>query len=107
MTIRCSACPIAGAASYDWALTHDLSKATQIDFIDLSPSVGGYECLDLANSLDSCGGAFRLTPLVSCSMLISVVGCASTGEGQDCTKISHSKGVGVRPDPPSQPFVLI
>jgi hypothetical protein len=41
--------------------------------------VGGewaYECIDFATELESCGG------------------CASTGDGQDCTKIPHAISVG-------------
>ncbi|KAL7422718.1 hypothetical protein Q5752_002010 [Cryptotrichosporon argae] len=35
-----------------------------------------YECVDFATELESCGG------------------CASTGQGQDCTSIAHAKSVG-------------
>lgn len=38
--------------------------------------VGGYECIDTTQALDSCGG------------------CASTGEGMDCTKIRGARSVG-------------
>ncbi|ORY26576.1 autophagy-related protein 13-domain-containing protein [Naematelia encephala] len=45
----------------------------------LTPSVGGewaYECVDFATELESCGG------------------CASTGQGADCTAIPHAISVG-------------
>ena len=65
-----TACPIAGAASFG---AFALSSNKNADF---GHSAGGYECLDTATSLDSCGG------------------CASTGQGMDCTQIAHSSGVG-------------
>ncbi|KAM0788480.1 hypothetical protein ACM66B_001613 [Microbotryomycetes sp. NB124-2] len=66
-----TACPIVGSASF----------ASVSSFTDMSPGAleklsGGYECLDTSQSLESCGG------------------CASTGEGQDCTKIRGAVGVG-------------
>ncbi|KAK4058483.1 hypothetical protein OIO90_000645 [Microbotryomycetes sp. JL221] len=64
-----TACPIVGAASFNSAL-NDMTPGA------LDALSGGYECLDTTQSLESCGG------------------CASTGEGQDCTKIRGAVGVG-------------
>jgi len=65
-----TACPIAGSASFD-AFTGSLHKS-----LDFASTAGGFECMDTSTAIESCGG------------------CASTGEGQDCTKIKHSAGVG-------------
>lgn len=65
-----TACPIAGSASFN-AFTGSLHKS-----IDFASTAGGFECMDTTTAIESCGG------------------CASTGEGQDCTKINHSAGVG-------------
>jgi len=45
-------------------------------FADFSFSLSSDECLDVTQALDSCGG------------------CASTGEGQDCTKIRGAMSMG-------------
>lgn len=65
-----TACPIAGSASFN-AFTGSLHKS-----LDFASTAGGFECMDTSTAVESCGG------------------CASTGEGQDCTKIKHSAGVG-------------
>jgi len=66
-----SACPIAGSASF---ATYGSSKDTIAGA--LNNGLMGYECLDTSSSIESCGG------------------CASTGEGKDCTQIAHASGVG-------------
>jgi hypothetical protein len=57
------------------ALAHHFSSAAQ-DYSGIMSQGGGYECLDTTASLESCGG------------------CASTGEGTDCTTIRGANGVG-------------
>ncbi|GAA5892852.1 hypothetical protein JCM5296_006023 [Sporobolomyces johnsonii] len=69
-----SACPIAGSASYAGAVAHHFSSADEVS--GAMAGKGGYECIDTTQALDSCGG------------------CASTGEGQDCTRIRGAAGVG-------------
>ncbi|KAI5481557.1 tenascin XB [Pseudohyphozyma bogoriensis] len=69
-----TACPILGSASYALAVSHHFSSLNE--FSGVMAGAGGYECLDTTQSLESCGG------------------CASTGEGQDCTKIRGAVGVG-------------
>lgn len=64
-----TACPIIGSAMFDTAVRQHFSGAA--DF-----GSGGFECLDTASQLDSCGG------------------CASLGEGRDCTQIAGAVGVG-------------
>lgn len=66
-----TACPIAGSTSFTKVLSVD--KLAPLDGKD---PAGGYECIDTQTSLDSCGG------------------CASTGEGTDCTALPHVAGVG-------------
>ncbi|GAA5979786.1 hypothetical protein JCM11641_002693 [Rhodosporidiobolus odoratus] len=68
------ACPILGSTSYATAVDHHFNAATQFSGIMLGN--GGYECVDTMQALDSCGG------------------CASTGEGADCTRIRGAAGVG-------------
>ncbi|GAA5917613.1 hypothetical protein JCM5296_000346 [Sporobolomyces johnsonii] len=68
------ACPILGSNSYAQAVAHHFSSPTE--FSGIMAGAGGYECLDVTQALDSCGG------------------CASTGEGQDCTKIRGAAGIG-------------
>lgn len=65
-----TACPISGSSSFR---AFSMSSNQQLDF---AKAAGGFECLDTQSSLESCGG------------------CASTGEGKDCTTIAHSAGVG-------------
>jgi len=65
-----TACPIAGSNSFR---AFNTSSNKRLDF---AGAAGGFECLDTRSSLESCGG------------------CASTGEGKDCTTIPHSAGVG-------------
>ncbi|GAA5826226.1 hypothetical protein JCM3770_006113 [Rhodotorula araucariae] len=68
------ACPILGSAIYEQAVEHHFQAASEFSGVMLG--AGGYECLDTTQSLESCGG------------------CASTGEGVDCTKIRGAQGVG-------------
>ncbi|GJN88221.1 hypothetical protein Rhopal_001186-T1 [Rhodotorula paludigena] len=68
------ACPILGSSTYDAAVEHHFKASTQFSGVMLG--AGGFECLDTTVALDSCGG------------------CASTGEGTDCTKIRGAAGVG-------------
>ncbi|GAA5853434.1 hypothetical protein JCM5353_006967 [Sporobolomyces roseus] len=68
------ACPIVGSSSYDQAVAQHFTSATE--FSGVFAGEGGYECLDVTQALDSCGG------------------CASTGEGQDCTKIRGAMSMG-------------
>ncbi|BGP18845.1 hypothetical protein JCM10213v2_006925 [Rhodosporidiobolus nylandii] len=68
------ACPILGSTSYAAAVEHHFNAPTEFSGIMLGQ--GGYECIDTAQALDSCGG------------------CASTGEGVDCTRIRGAAGVG-------------
>ncbi|GAA5944631.1 hypothetical protein JCM1841_002523 [Sporobolomyces salmonicolor] len=68
------ACPILGSNSYAQAVAHHFSSPTE--FSGIMAGAGGYECIDVTQALDSCGG------------------CASTGEGQDCTKIRGAAGIG-------------
>ncbi|GAA5917457.1 hypothetical protein JCM8208_003973 [Rhodotorula glutinis] len=68
------ACPILGSSSYAQAVEHHFAAVNEFSGVMLG--AGGYECLDTTTALDSCGG------------------CASTGEGMDCTKIRGVQGVG-------------
>ncbi|BGP14589.1 hypothetical protein JCM10213_001937 [Rhodosporidiobolus nylandii] len=68
-----TACPIAGSASYAGAVSQHL---TTVEEFELSGLKGGFECVDTQQALESCGG------------------CASTGEGVDCTAIRGAQGVG-------------
>ncbi|GJN87411.1 hypothetical protein Rhopal_000360-T1 [Rhodotorula paludigena] len=68
------ACPIVGSTSFEGAVKQHFSTAEE--FTGIMAGSGGYECIDTQQALDSCGG------------------CASTGEGQDCTKIRGAAGVG-------------
>ncbi|GAA5974360.1 hypothetical protein JCM21900_001323 [Sporobolomyces salmonicolor] len=70
------ACPILGSNSYAQAVAHHFSSPTE--FSGIMAGAGGYECIDVTQALDSCGG------------------CASTGEGQDCTKIRGAAGIGCK-----------
>lgn len=70
-----TACPILGSSSYEKAVNHHFSDMGKYSS-GIMAGEGGYECLDTKQSLESCGG------------------CASTGEGQDCTKIPSAVGVG-------------
>lgn len=65
-----TACPILGSKSFE-----DFHHS-QHQLAEFLSAKGGYECLDVTTSLESCGG------------------CSSTGQGTDCTKIPHSSGVG-------------
>lgn len=56
------------------ALNHHFSDLGQFSTGLMEGAAGGYECLDTTQALESCGG------------------CASTGEGQDCTKIRGAQG---------------
>ncbi|GAA6038883.1 hypothetical protein JCM8097_000551 [Rhodosporidiobolus ruineniae] len=69
-----TACPIAGSSSFGAASAHHFT-ATE-EFSGIMAGAGGYECIDTKQALDSCGG------------------CASMGQGQDCTKIRGAMGVG-------------
>ncbi|GAA5821272.1 hypothetical protein JCM11251_004545 [Rhodosporidiobolus azoricus] len=69
-----TACPIAGSASFAEASAHHFTATEQ--FSGIMAGSGGFECIDTKSQLDSCGG------------------CASTGEGRDCTSIRGVKGVG-------------
>ena len=66
MTCRCS--------TYGEAVKHLAHAGNQLSGVMLG--AGGYECIDTTQALDSCGG------------------CASTGEGVDCTKIRGARSVG-------------
>ncbi|GAA5885959.1 hypothetical protein JCM16303_003042 [Sporobolomyces ruberrimus] len=68
------ACPISGSTTYQDALKQHLEGNTTVQGIMAGD--GGYECINVQEALDSCGG------------------CASTGEGKDCTKIRGASGVG-------------
>ncbi|GAA5945259.1 uncharacterized protein JCM15063_003010 [Sporobolomyces koalae] len=68
------ACPILGSTTYDDALKQHLAKNATVQGIMAGD--GGYECINVNEALDSCGG------------------CASTGEGRDCTTIRGASGVG-------------
>ncbi|GAA5896221.1 hypothetical protein JCM6882_008522 [Rhodosporidiobolus microsporus] len=68
------ACPILGSSTYAQAVEHHFNAATEFSGVMLGS--GGYECIDTTQALDSCGG------------------CASTGEGVDCTNIRGAAGVG-------------
>lgn len=70
-----TACPILGSASYELAVAHHFSSSSN-DLSGIMAQGGGYECLDTTASLESCGG------------------CASTGEGVDCTQLRGANGVG-------------
>lgn len=65
-----TACPISTFGSLSPSLVQ------QFDSADAVAPAGGYECIDTATTLDSCGG------------------CASTGEGVDCNLIPNAAGVG-------------
>ncbi|KAK9895504.1 hypothetical protein P389DRAFT_173105 [Cystobasidium minutum MCA 4210] len=67
-----TACPIIGSRSFEEYNKHAYSH----EVAEMLSAKGGYECLDVSTSLENCGG------------------CAATGEGRDCTKISHVDGVG-------------
>ncbi|GAA5826224.1 hypothetical protein JCM3770_006112 [Rhodotorula araucariae] len=69
------ACPILGSTTYGDAVAHHFSTGKQ-EVSGVMAGSGGYECINTKEALDSCGG------------------CASTGEGVDCTKIRGSAGVG-------------
>ncbi|GAA5855515.1 hypothetical protein JCM8547_007866 [Rhodosporidiobolus lusitaniae] len=66
------ACPIAGSSTYAGAVAQHFATGEQL----VTAGTSGFECLDVMNSLDSCGG------------------CASTGEGTDCSQIRGVQGVG-------------
>ncbi|KAG0667694.1 hypothetical protein C6P46_000231 [Rhodotorula mucilaginosa] len=68
------ACPIAGSTLFEGAASQHFKSGEELT--GLMASSGGYECLDTTQALESCGG------------------CASTGEGRDCTAIPHVGGVG-------------
>ncbi|GAA5877413.1 hypothetical protein JCM1840_006093 [Sporobolomyces johnsonii] len=68
------ACPILGSTTYTDAVKHHF--ATKGEVSGVMAGAGGYECINAKEALDSCGG------------------CASTGEGQDCTKLRGAAGVG-------------
>ncbi|BGO97110.1 Proteophosphoglycan 5 [Rhodotorula toruloides ATCC 204091] len=68
------ACPILGSTSYNGAVKQHFASGE--DVTGVLAGSGGYECVDTKQALDSCGG------------------CASTGEGVDCTKIRGAAGVG-------------
>ncbi|BGP53568.1 hypothetical protein JCM8202_001463 [Rhodotorula sphaerocarpa] len=68
------ACPIIGSTTYDAAVEHHFKLKGEVTGI--MAGQGGYECVNTKEALDSCGG------------------CASTGEGRDCTKIRGAVGVG-------------
>ncbi|BGP52524.1 hypothetical protein JCM8202_000407 [Rhodotorula sphaerocarpa] len=68
------ACPIAGSTLFVDASAQHFKTGEELT--GLMARSGGYECLDTTQALESCGG------------------CASTGEGQDCTAIPHAAGVG-------------
>jgi len=63
-----TACPILGAASFEFSAKHDV---THLHTTDLVAGADGYECLDLQIQLDSCGRC-----------------------GNDCSKIANTLGVG-------------
>ncbi|GAA5853437.1 hypothetical protein JCM5353_006968 [Sporobolomyces roseus] len=67
------ACPIIGSTTYQDALKQHLERNATVQGIMAGD--GGYECINVQEALDSCGG------------------CASTGEGRDCTKIRGAVGV--------------
>ncbi|BGP29676.1 hypothetical protein JCM10296v2_001415 [Rhodotorula toruloides] len=69
------ACPILGSTTYSQAVAHHNGQ-NKTDVTGIMAGSGGYECVNTMEALDSCGG------------------CASTGEGQDCTKIRGAAGVG-------------
>ncbi|GAA5863768.1 hypothetical protein JCM3774_001152 [Rhodotorula dairenensis] len=68
------ACPIAGSTLFEDAVSQHFQSGEALT--GLMARSGGYECLDTSQALESCGG------------------CASTGEGKDCTAIPHAAGVG-------------
>ncbi|GAA5867408.1 hypothetical protein JCM3774_002892 [Rhodotorula dairenensis] len=68
------ACPIIGSTTYNEAVEHHFKLKGEVTGI--MAGYGGYECINTSEALDSCGG------------------CASTGEGRDCTRIRGSLGVG-------------
>ncbi|GAA5845943.1 hypothetical protein JCM3766R1_000868 [Sporobolomyces carnicolor] len=68
------ACPISGSTTYEDALKQHMTGNKTVQGIMAGD--GGYECVNVQEALDSCGG------------------CASTGEGRDCTKIRGAVGVG-------------
>lgn len=70
LTLSLSACPIVGSKSFE-----DFEHSTH-QIADFLSAKGGYECVEISSSLESCGG------------------CASLGQGKDCTKIPNSGGVG-------------
>lgn len=65
-----TACPIIGSKSFE-----DFQHS-QHQLVDFLSAKGGYECMDVTTTLESCGG------------------CSSTGQGRDCTQIPNSSGVG-------------
>lgn len=67
------ACPIVGSQSLAQALAASKSKQGTLKFDSVK---SGYECLDTQSTLESCGG------------------CASTGEGVDCSKLPHASSMG-------------
>ncbi|BGP18846.1 hypothetical protein JCM10213_003501 [Rhodosporidiobolus nylandii] len=69
-----TACPILGSTTYDDAIKHHFSTKGEVSGI--MAGKGGYECVNVKEALDSCGG------------------CASTGEGRDCSSIRGAAGVG-------------
>ncbi|GAA5917455.1 hypothetical protein JCM8208_003972 [Rhodotorula glutinis] len=68
------ACPIFGSSTYVDAVKHLFAANEELSGV--MSGVGGFECIDTTQALDSCGG------------------CASTGEGMDCTKIRGAHSVG-------------
>ncbi|SCZ98803.1 BZ3500_MvSof-1268-A1-R1_Chr3-1g05631 [Microbotryum saponariae] len=68
-------CPIKASASFELAVTQHFTVPHD-EYTGIFAGLGGYECLDTRESLESCGG------------------CSSTDEGQDCTVIKGGLGVG-------------
>ncbi|GAA5822782.1 hypothetical protein JCM10212_001512 [Sporobolomyces blumeae] len=68
------ACPIMGSTTYGDAVRQHFEGNGTV--MGIMAGDGGYECVNVKEALDSCGG------------------CASTGEGKDCTKIRGASGVG-------------
>ncbi|GAA5891195.1 hypothetical protein JCM6882_006452 [Rhodosporidiobolus microsporus] len=71
-----TACPIPGSTSFSLAQSSLLLSGVQSPFASLGAGSGGFECLDTAFEVESCGG------------------CSTLGEGQNCLEIEHAKRVG-------------
>ncbi|GAA5979789.1 hypothetical protein JCM11641_002694 [Rhodosporidiobolus odoratus] len=69
-----TACPILGSTTYGDAMKHHFSNKGEVSGV--MAGTGGYECVNTQEALDSCGG------------------CSSTEEGQNCSAIHGSAGVG-------------